>query len=126
MATVKLTKENFDKAIEDNSIIVLDFWAQWCGPCRAFAPTFEAASEKHADIVFGKINTDEEQELAAAFGIRGIPAVAVFRDKIPLFMQSGALPASALDSLIEKVRSLDMDEVRADYERQLAEQSAQG
>lgn len=126
MATVKLTKENFDKTIEDNSIIVLDFWAQWCGPCRAFGPTFEAASEKHTDIVFGKINTDEEQELAAAFGIRGIPAVAVFRDKIPLFMQSGALPASALDSLIEKVRSLDMDEVRADYERQLAEQSAQG
>lgn len=126
MATVKLTKENFDKTIEDHSIVVLDFWAQWCGPCRAFGPTFEAASEKHADIVFGKINTDEEQELAAAFGIRGIPAVAVFRDKIPLFMQSGALPASALDSLIDKVRSLDMDEVRADYERQLAEQNAQG
>jgi thioredoxin 1/thioredoxin 2 len=126
MATVKLTKENFDKTIEDNSIVVLDFWAQWCGPCRAFGPTFEAASEKHTDIVFGKINTDEEQELAAAFGIRGIPTIAVFRDKIPLFMQSGALPASALDSLIEKVRSLDMDQVRADYQRQLAEHSAQG
>ena len=121
MATVKLTKDTFEKTIEDNGIVILDFWAQWCGPCRAFAPTFEGASDKHTDIVFGKINTDEEQELAASFGIRGIPAVAVFRDKIPLFLQSGALPASALEDLITQVRALDMDTVRADSAKQQAE-----
>ena len=119
MATLELTKEVLDKTIADNDIVLIDFWASWCGPCRMFAPTFEAAAEKHSDIVFAKCDTEAQQELAASFAIRSIPTLAVFRGQIPVFMQPGALPASALDDLIEQIKGLDMDEVRqkiADHE----------
>lgn len=122
MPTVKLTNENFDQTIENNDIVFLDFWASWCGPCQTFAPIFEAASEKHPDIVFGKINTEEERELAQRFQIRSIPSIMIYREQIPLFLQPGALPGSALDDLIGKTKGLDMDDVR----RQLAEQEKKG
>ena len=109
MSTLELTKEVLDKTIEDNEIVLIYFWASWCLPCRMFAPIFDAAAEKHNDIVFAKCDTEAQQELAAAFGIRSIPTLAVFREKIPVFMQPGALPASALDDLIEQVKSLYME-----------------
>jgi thioredoxin 1 len=111
-AVVQVTKENFDSLISGNKIVFLDFWAPWCGPCRSFAPTFEAAANKHPDIVFGKVNTEEEQELAAMFGIRSIPTLTVFKEDVGIFSQPGALPGTALDDLAQKVRDLDMDEVR--------------
>nr|VFJ42556.1 MAG: thioredoxin [Candidatus Kentron sp. DK]VFJ48722.1 MAG: thioredoxin [Candidatus Kentron sp. DK] len=118
MATVKLSKENFEQTIENNDIVFLDFWASWCGPCQTFGPVFEAASEKHPDIVFGKVNTEEERELAQQFQIRSIPSIMIYREQIPLYSQPGALPGGALDDLIQKVKELDMDDVR----RQIAEQ----
>jgi thioredoxin len=111
MATVVLTKDNFDQIVNGNDMILVDFWAPWCGPCKGFAPVFEAASEKHADIVFGKVNTDEEQELAASFNIRSIPTLMLFREKVVLFAQAGALPGSALEQVIAKGKELDMAEV---------------
>jgi thioredoxin len=121
MATIELTKENFEKTLEDNDIVLLDFWADWCRPCKMFGPIFEAASEKHPDIAFGKINTEHERELAASFQIRSIPMLMIFRGQIPVFAQPGALPAPALENLIEQARGLDMEQLRAEYERQLAE-----
>lgn len=121
MATIELNKENFNPTIEDNPIVILDFWAEWCAPCRAFGPTFEAASEAHPDIVFGKVNTEEHGEIAQAFNIRSIPTLMVFRDQIVLYSQAGALPAQQLEQLIAQVRMLDMDKVRADIERQSGE-----
>ena len=112
MATVNLTEQDFAATIEKEGIVFLDFWADWCGPCKAFAPVYEAASEKHADITFGKVNTEEEQALAGAFGITSIPTLMIFRDGIGVFAQPGMLPAAALDELIEKVKELDMDDVR--------------
>jgi len=111
MATVELNKENFESTIRDNNMVIIDFWAPWCGPCRGFAPIYEQASETHADVVFAKLNTDEEQEIAAAFNIRSIPTLMVFRENVILFQQAGALPASALDSVISQAKALDMAEV---------------
>jgi thioredoxin 1 len=112
MPTVHGTKENFKDLVEKNPIVIVDFWAEWCGPCKRFAPVFEAAAEKHTDVTFVKIDTEDQPELAGAFGIRAIPTLMVFRDQIALFEQAGALPATALEELITQVRALDMDEVR--------------
>ena len=118
MATQTITAENFQATVDENSIVVLDFWAQWCGPCRNFAPIFERASEEHADIVFGKVNTDEQQSLQSAFQIRSIPTLMVFRDQIMIYNAPGALPKTAFDDLIGKVKALDMEHVRAEIARQ--------
>jgi thioredoxin 1 len=116
MATVELTTDNFKQLIDGNGTVVVDFWAPWCGPCRSFAPTFEATSEEHADIVFAKVNTEEQQELA--FNIRSIPTLMVFRDQIIVYSEAGALPPKAFQALIGQVRELDMDKVRADIAAQ--------
>ena len=118
MASLEITAENFNDVLEKNPIVFLDFWAAWCGPCRNFAPTYEAASEANPDIVFGKIDTEAQQDLAAEFQIRSIPTIAVIRDNVMVFRQSGALPANALEQVIAQVRDLDMDKVRTDIEEQ--------
>ena len=120
MATIELTKENFEDTIAKNDMVIVDFWAPWCGPCRGFAPVFDAASEKHPDIVFGKVNSDEQQELAAAFGIRSIPFVLLMRENVIVFAQAGALPAQGLESIIEQARALDMAQIH----KEVAEQQA--
>jgi thioredoxin 1 len=112
MATVELTKDNFDEVTTGNDMVLVDFWASWCGPCRWFAPVFERAAERHADIVFGKVDTDAQQELAANFGIMSIPTLMIIRDKVVLYAQPGALPEPALEELIAKARAVDMDDVR--------------
>ena len=111
MATVELTKDNFEKVVTESPMVIVDFWAPWCGPCRGFAPIYEKAAEAHQDVVFGKVNTDEEQELAGAFGIRSIPTLMVFREKVVLFQQPGSLPASALEQVITQAKALDMAKV---------------
>lgn len=122
MATVELTLENFRDVIDNNDIVLLDFWASWCGPCQSFAPVFEAASDKYSDIVFAKVNTEEQNELAAQFQVRSIPTLAIFREQILIFAQPGALPASALDQLITQAKALDMNQVRADIAAQQSQQ----
>jgi thioredoxin len=112
MATFNLTEADLKKQIEDNDILIIDFWASWCGPCRTFAPVFEAASVKHEDVAFAKVNTEEERVIAGQFGIRSIPTLAAFKDGEMVFKQAGALPPQSLDALIEQLRGLDMDEVR--------------
>ena len=118
MAAIELNIDNFNSAIDDNDIVIVDFLATWCGPCKQFAPVFEAASELHPDIVFGKVNTEEQQELSAQFQIRSIPTLMIFREQIGVFMQPGALPPTALEEIIGKVRELDMDHVRAEVAKQ--------
>jgi len=114
VATIEITKDNFEDVITKNKMVILDFWASWCGPCKAFAPAFEAASEKYPDVVFGKVNTEEQQELAGHFQIRSIPNVMLFREQVVLFSQPGAMPAAGIDSVIEQAKALDMDKIRAE------------
>ena len=118
MAVTQLTQQNIEETINNNDIVVIDFWASWCGPCQAFKPVFEKASEKHTDATFASCNTEEQTELASMFKIQSIPTLVVFRDGIGIFGQPGMLPAEALDELMEKVRELDMNEVRAEIEKQ--------
>jgi thioredoxin 1 len=124
MATVNLTKENFSDTVNDNDIVIIDFWAEWCGPCKSFSPIYEEASEKHQGIVFGKVNTEEEQELGASFQIRSIPTLMIFREKIILYSQPGMMAAPQLDELIGKVLELDMDKVRAEIAEQEKQKQA--
>lgn len=123
MATLEITKDNFDQVIADNDIVVLDFWASWCGPCRRFAPIFEAASEKHEDVVFGKVDTEAQRELAAAFGIQSIPSTVFYRAQVPIHLQPGLLPPEGLEDLIGQVRSLDMETVRAEMAKRRADEA---
>jgi thioredoxin 1 len=118
MAVVELTKDNFEEVVTNNDFVIVDFWAPWCGPCRSFAPTYEKVSEDHADVVFAKVNTEDEQEIAGHFQIRSIPTLMIFREKIIIYSEAGALPESAFRELVKKAGDLDMAEVR----QQVAEQ----
>ncbi len=120
MAVVELTKENFEQVVTSNQTVIVDYWAPWCGPCRGFAPVFEKVSQAHPDVVFAKVNTDEEQEIAAHFQIRSIPTLMVFREQVIVFSQPGALPQGAFEQVVEKSKALDMEMVR----KQMAEQEA--
>ncbi|HUX24467.1 MAG TPA: thioredoxin [Burkholderiales bacterium] len=121
MATVELNKDNFEQVVTGNDVVIVDFWAPWCAPCRAFAPTFEQASEQHTDVVFAKVNTEEEQEVAGAFNIRSIPTLMVFREKVILYAEAGSLPAPALEQVITQAKGIDMAAVH----REIAERGAE-
>ena len=122
MAVVELTKENFEQVVTSNPTVIVDYWAPWCGPCRGFAPVFERVAEANPDVVFAKVNTDDEQEIASHFQIRSIPTLMVFRDQIIVFSQPGALPQNALEQVVAKAKTLDMDEVR----KQIAKEQPEG
>ena len=123
MATIELTKDNFEEVITGNNLVIVDFWAPWCGPCKNFAPIYEEASEKNADVVYAKVNTEEETELAGHFQIRSIPTLMVFSEQVVVFSQPGMLPASGLDELVTQIKALDMDKVRADIAKEQSEQA---
>jgi thioredoxin 1 len=123
VATIELTQENFEQTITSNDMVVIDFWADWCGPCKSFAPTYEEISNQYPDIVFAKVNTEIEQALAGHFQIRSIPTLMIFREQIILFSQAGALPKSALEEVIGKAQSLDMNQVREEIAKQQANPS---
>lgn len=126
MATTELTKENFEDVITNNDMVFVDFWASWCQPCKTFAPVYEEVSEEYPDIVFGKVDTEQEQDLAGHFGIRSIPTLMLFREQVIIFQESGVLPREGLESIIQQARELDMDQVRADIEQNQGEQGEQG
>ena len=121
MATLELTKDNFNETIEKNDVVIVDFWAPWCGPCRMFAPTFEAVSESYPNVVFGKLNTEDQPELAAAFNIRSIPTLMVFREKVIVFTQAGMLPKAAFEQVVQKSLEVDMAKVHAEVAAQESE-----
>jgi thioredoxin len=120
MTTINLTKDNFDKTVSDNPMVIVDFWAPWCAPCRFFSPVFEEASSKHPDVVFAKVNTEEEPDLAGSFGIRSIPTLMILREKIILYSEAGALQQSQLQALIDQAKALDMEAVHRDIAAQKA------
>jgi len=124
VATIEVTKDNIEETISKNEMVILDFWAEWCGPCKSFAPVFEVASQKYPDVVFGKINTEEQQELAAQFQIRSIPNVMLFREQVMLFTQPGAMPATGIDSVIAQAKALDMAKIRQEIAEEEANSSA--
>ena len=124
MTTVQVTAENFESLIDKSEILVVDFWAEWCGPCKSFGPIFESASEKHPDVVFGTVDTQQEQALAQSFGVRSIPMVAVFRRQVLLYAEAGALPLVALEELIAEAKALDIDKVKADIDADLKAEKA--
>lgn len=126
MATIALTMDTLESTIADNDIVLIDFWAEWCGPCKTFGPIFEELSNTHTDIAFAKVDTEAEQTLAAQFGIQSIPTVAAFRENVLVFAQPGALPADAMEELIKQLRALDMDDVRAQIEKAQKEQELAG
>ena len=125
MATVDLTTENFKDVIEQNDFVIIDLWAPWCGPCQSFGPVYEEVSEKYDDIVFAKVNTEEQQELAAMFNVRSIPTLMLFREQVILYSEAGALSKSQFEKLIEDARALDMAQVHKDIEEQQKQQQAQ-
>ena len=126
MAVVELTKDNFEQVVTSNPTVIIDFWAPWCGPCKGFAPVFDRVAESNPDVVFAKVNTDDEQEIAGHFQIRSIPTLMVFRDQIIVFSQPGALPQNALEQVVAKAKELDMDEVRQQIKQQEGAQDGSG
>ena len=123
MATVEMNDSNFQELIDNNELVIIDFWASWCGPCKTFAPIFEEASEAHPDVLFAKVNTEEARQLAAMFQVRSIPTVAIMREQIGLFRQPGLIPREAIDDILGQVKALDMDEIRAQAEHQQTAES---
>ena len=118
MSSIAITKENFEEVIKNNAMVIVDFWAPWCGPCKSFGPVFEEVSEKYPDVIFAKVNTEEQQELAGVFQVRSIPTLMIFREQIIIFAQPGAVPGSALEQVIGKAQELDMEQVRKDIAEQ--------
>jgi len=125
-STVELTQQSFEQTVNAGGIVLIDWWASWCGPCRMFAPTYETVAAKHPDIVFGKVDTEAQQALAGSFDIRSIPTLMILRDKVLLFSQAGAMPEAALEDIIRQVRALDMEKVRSEIAEQEKKASAQG